>query len=229
MVVYKAAIVEEDECVDECRIGCAADDLRTASLVLLRTNMSSDTNGFVTADLRGMKAALLARARASGLGLSSIVRKAVARELDLDPAMDTPTSSTQDVTGRAVQVSIRLTSREATQLAADARQAGLSRGVYVGALVSGVRVTAGRRDHIAALTASCGELATLSRNIHHLATLLRQGSVLAAREYAEMLASLTVEVRRHLRVAADALMDMSPRRSIAARSGKGSDRWNHDG
>jgi hypothetical protein len=29
MVVYKAAIVEEDECVGECRIGCAADDLRS--------------------------------------------------------------------------------------------------------------------------------------------------------------------------------------------------------
>ena len=181
--------------------------------------MSSASNDFVTADLRGMKAALVARARASGLALSSIVRKAVARELELETTEDSKPSSTHAVTGRAIQVSIRLTATEAVQLAADSRRAGLSRGAYVGSLVAGVGVISGRRDHVAALTASCAELSTLSRNLHHLATLRRQGSDRAAQEYTGMLGSLELEVRRHLRTAADAVSDMSPRRRSASRPG----------
>jgi hypothetical protein len=51
----------------------------------------------------------------------------------------------------------------------------------------------------------------LSRNIHHLTVLLRQDSVWAAEGYREMLDSVTAEVRRHLRIAADALADLRPK------------------
>jgi len=191
--------------------------------------MSSASSDFVTVDLRGMKAALVARARADGVGLSTIVRRALARELALDLVPDASTSAPSAVMGRAIKVSIRLTAAEAAQLVTDAGAAGLSRGAYVGGLVLGIAVTAQRRDHVAALTATCAELSTLSRNIHHLTTLLRQDSVLAAREYREMLRSLKVEVRRHLRVAADALLDLSPRRVVTDRRRGRSDGEKHHG
>ncbi len=185
--------------------------------------MSSASSDFVTVDLRGMKAALVARARADGVGLSTIVRRALARELALDLVPDASTSAPSAVMGRAIKVSIRLTAAEAAQLVTDAGAAGLSRGAYVGGLVLGIAVTAQRRDHVAALTATCAELSTLSRNIHHLTTLLRQDSVLAAREYREMLRSLKVEVRRHLKVVADALADLRPRYARAAGPQRGNE------
>jgi hypothetical protein len=183
-------------------------------LFLIRQLMSYASQDFVTVDMRGMKAALVARARAKGVGVSTIVRASVARELDIDAAPESSELPAREVAGRATKVLIRLTSAEAKQLAADAREAGLSRGAYVGGLVGGVAVLSRRADHLAALTASCSELATLSRNIHHLTTLLRQGTTQAAREYTGMLASLRVEVRRHLEVAADALADLRPRHAL---------------
>jgi hypothetical protein len=190
--------------------------------------VSPNSKDFITVDLRGMKPALVARARANGVGLSTIVRSALARELEVDAASDASRSS-HPVAGRSIKVSVRLTSAEATQLATDASAARLSRGAYLAGLVSGVTVGAGRRDHVAALNASCAELATVSRNLRHLATLLGQGSVLAAREYSEMLASLKAEVRRHLWIAAEALSDLSPRRAPVARPGPRSESGTHHG
>ena len=54
-----------------------------------------------------------------------------------------------------------------------------------------------RTDHLAALIASSAELSTLSRNIHHLTSLLRQGNVRPALEYREMLRRVAeIEDRR---------------------------------
>ncbi|MCE9658290.1 MAG: hypothetical protein K8R60_06985 [Burkholderiales bacterium] len=174
------------------------------------------SHDFVSVDMRGMKAALVAHARARRVGVSTIVRAAVARELGLERPLDSPEARAGAFAPEVVKVSIRLSSAEAAQLAAGAREAELSRGAYVGALVSGVAVLSRRKDHLAALTASCGELAVLSRNIHHLTALLRHGSLRAAEEYREMLDSLKGEVRRHLKVAADALADLRPRYGRAA-------------
>jgi hypothetical protein len=113
---------------------------------------------------------------------------------------------------QTVKLRIRLSCAEAVQLAAGASEAELSRNAYVGALIGGVVVLSRRTDHLAALTATCGELAILSRNIHHLTTLLRQGAEEAARSYHAMLDSLVGEVRRHLKVCADALADVRPKR-----------------
>ncbi len=108
-----------------------------------------------------------------------------------------------------------MTPPEAVRLAAGALGAGLSRGAYVAGLVGGVAVLTRRADHIAALTASCAELAILSRNVHHPTTLLRQAAGQAAQRYRDMLDALVDEVRGHLKIAADALADMRPRRAIA--------------
>ena len=77
---------------------------------------------------------------------------------------------------------------------------------------------ASRTDHIATLVASCAELSTLSRNIHRLTALLRQGNVQPALEYRAMLDTLAGDVRRHLSMAARVLDDLQPRSRGVGRS-----------
>lgn len=177
-------------------------------------NTSSD---FVTVEMHGLKAALVARARAQRVSVSVLVRAAVARDLGLDEAVERRDAATLDSTassGAMVKLSIRLTATEAEQLAAGARAAGLSRGAYLAGLVAGVPVLSGgacRTDHLAALIASSAELSTLARNLHHLTTLLRQGAVRPAQEYRAMLDTLADDVRGHLRLASSLLADLQPR------------------
>ena len=64
-----------------------------------------------------------------------------------------------------------------------------------------------------ALTASSAELSTLTRNIHHLSALLRQGEVRAAQEYRRMLDTLGDDVRAHLHLAGSVLADLRPARA----------------
>jgi hypothetical protein len=66
-------------------------------------------------------------------------------------------------------------------------------------------------DHLATLIASSAELSTLSRNIHHLTSLLREGKVRPALEYREMLDTLAGDVRGHLTLAAGVLAGLRPR------------------
>ena len=184
--------------------------------------MNTSTHDFVTVDMRGLKAALVARAQADRVSVSVLVRSAVARDLRLavdgevsliDGPTDRPSSAT------TVKLSIRMTADEARQLAAGARAAGLSRGAYLAGLIANVPVLSaggGRAAHIAALMASSAELATLSRNIHRLTALLRQANVEPARPYREMLDTLAGDVRRHLELAARALADLQPRGGKAA-------------
>ena len=77
--------------------------------------MNTPTHEFVTVDMRGLKAALVARAQAQRVSVSVLVRAAVERELGLvevsaeaKDAMRTATSA-----GPIVKLSIRLTSGEA--------------------------------------------------------------------------------------------------------------------
>jgi hypothetical protein len=115
-----------------------------------------------------------------------------------------------------VKLSIRLTSGEAEQLDAGARQASLSRGAFLAGLLANVPAlsdgTRSRLDCLAALTASSAELSTLSRNIHQLAALLRQGNVRAAQAYRRTLDTLSDDVRAHLSLAASVLADLRPAR-----------------
>ena len=184
--------------------------------------MNNLTHDFVTVDMRGLKAALVARAQAQRVSVSEVVRGAVARDLALSAEgeasrMDEPTGRPSSAT--TVKLSIRMTADEVRQLAAGARAQGLSRGAYLAGLIANVPVLSaggGRTEHIAILIASCAELSTLSRNIHRLTALLRQANVEPARPYREMLDTLAGDVRRHLELAARALADLQPR-SCSAR------------
>ena len=179
--------------------------------------MNTPSHDFVTVDMRGLKAALVARAQAERVSVSVLVRGAVARELGVTESPETERvvdSSIAASTSTTVKLSIRFTLAEAAQLAAGARAAGLSRGAYLAGLIGGVAALSGganRTDHIATLVASSAELSTLSRNIHHLTSLLRQGNVRAAQEYRERLDTLAGDVRSHLSLASSVLADLRPR------------------
>ena len=179
--------------------------------------MNTTAHDFVTVDMRGLKAALVARAHAARVSVSVLVRGAVARDLGLAVECEPQRADVPSLgaSGTAsVKLSIRMTAEEARQLAAGARAAGLSRGAYLAGLVANVPVLSnggGRAEHIAALMASSAELSTLSRNIHRLTVLLRQANVEPARPYREMMDTLAGDVRSHLELAARALADLQPR------------------
>lgn len=185
--------------------------------------MNTTTHDFVTVDMRGLKAALVARAQAQRVSVSVLVRGAVARELGLAVAAADHNPPRDDITSNAssVKLSIRMTPDEAKQLAAGASAAGLSRGAYLAGLIANVPVlTAGgsRSEHIATLIASSAELSTLNRNIHRLTTLLRQGNVEPARPYREMLDTVAGDVRCHLLLAARTLAELQPSRQATDKS-----------
>lgn len=181
--------------------------------------MNTTAHDFVTVDMRGLKAALVARAQAERVSVSVLVRAAVARDLGL--AVDGEASRMDEPTARptSVKLSIRMTADEARQLAAGARAARLSRGAYLAGLIANVPVLSaggGRTEHIATLMASCAELSTFSRNVHRLTALLRQANVEPARPYREMLDTLARDVRGHLESAARVLAELQPQ----SRSGR---------
>ena len=179
--------------------------------------MNTSSHDFVTVELRGLKAALVARARTQRVSVSALVRAAVARDLGLAAVVEPPQLAASAGSASKVawvKLSIRMTSEEAERLAAGARAAGLSRGAYLAGLVADVPVLtngASRSDHLATLVVSSAELSTLSRNIHHLTTLLHQGDFGPARVYREMLDTLAGDIRNHLVQASGLLAGLRPR------------------
>lgn len=184
--------------------------------------MNTPTHDFVTVEMRGLKAALVARAQAQRVSVSELVRSAVTRDLGLSVVEGEPHSvKAPQEAGHTVSVklSIRMTAMEAGQLAAGARAAGLSRGAYLAGLVAHVPVLTGgvsRVEHIAVLSESTAELATLSRNLHLLSTQLRRGEDESTRLQRLMLDTLARDVRQHLDLASSALADLQPRRPATA-------------
>jgi predicted HicB family RNase H-like nuclease len=184
--------------------------------------MNTPTHDFVTVDMRGLKAALVARAQAQRVSVSELVRGAVARDLGLAAECEPPRGEAParaGVEAASVKLSIRMTNEEAKQLAAEAKAAGLSRGAYLAGLVAGVPVLSaggGRTEHLAALTMSTAVLATLSRNLYQLSTLLRRGEAELAQPNRSMLDTLARDVRQHLDLASNALVDLQPRRPSSA-------------
>ena len=195
--------------------------------------MNTSSHDFVTVDMRGLKDALVARARAQRVCVSILVRAAVARELAINHALGTDWMdiSSANISAAAaavtagttptaiptltVKLSIRFTATEAAQLSAGAHLAGLARGAYIAGLMADVPAVSGsanRPEYLHALISSCAELSTLSRDIHRLTSLLRQANVPAARQYWARLDSLAGAVSRHLSVAAAVLADLRPRR-----------------
>jgi len=177
--------------------------------------MTPSTRDRISVDLRGLKAVLFEQARARGVSPSDLVRSVLADALDKAelPITDRSADGTSVPTGDRVRLSLRMTRRDALATLAGARAAGLSTGAYVAGLIAGVPVlTSGatRPDHLAGLIASSAELSTLSRKLHDLTSLLRQGSVRAAQEYREMLDTVADDVRKHLTLASAVLAGLRP-------------------
>ena len=188
--------------------------------------MSTVPHEFVTVDMRGLKAALIARARERRVSVSVVVRDAVARVLPAkeEDALEASRARVgMDALSGTVKVSIRLTTNEFRRLDEGAKAAGLARAAFLSGLIEGVNVisSGGRRDHVAAVISSNAELSTLSRNIRHLADLLRRSESSAAQEYRAMLDTLASDVNRHLNLAGDVLTQMRPAtRVMTTREGR---------
>ncbi len=176
--------------------------------------MNTVPHEFVTVDMRGLKAALVARARERRVSVSVLVRDAVAGVLPSEQgALEASTAPIDtDVPSGTVKLSIRLTTNEVRRLDAGAKAAGLARVAFLSGLIEGVSVlsSGGRRDHLAALISSSSELSTVSRNIRHLADLLRRSESRAAQEYRAMLDTLAGDVNKHLKLAGNVMTQMQP-------------------
>lgn len=186
--------------------------------------MNTTNHDFVTVDMRGLKAALVARARANRVSVSALVRAAVARDLGILAAPEPGDVEGVAVAGQtAIKLSIRLAAKDAARFASAARAAGLSRSAFLAGLVSGVPVLtsgASRAEHLAALIASNAEVATISRSIRDLTAMLRRGDVIAARPYRDMLDALDGDLRRHLALVSRTLVELRPRGGIEAPSNR---------
>ncbi|MDR7267835.1 hypothetical protein J2X20_000464 [Pelomonas saccharophila] len=184
--------------------------------------MGTSSHDFVTVDMRGLKAALVACAAQRRVSVSALVRSAV--ELEIGHGTDADGRPAGQSDGLAegddwVKLSLRMRRCEASNLDAGARAAGMSRGAYLAGLVDGVPVLASggaRPELVSALTRSCAELSTISRKVHQLTALLQVGNVPQALLYRDMLDSLADDVRAHLRVAAQVLTELRPARRTAS-------------
>jgi hypothetical protein len=199
----------------ECRDRRRAADFTSAPLALFEQLMDTSTHDFVTVDMRGLKAALVAHAKAKRATVSVVVRDAVAALLGRAHPEDAPPQIAPETPdGRAawVKLSVRVTRDEARRIDAGAKAAGLSRGAYLVGLADGVpAVKEGRllRELIAALIASCAELSTLSGNVRRLAALLTVGDLEQAKRYRTMLDTIAGDVDRHLKIAATGLAKLN--------------------
>ena len=185
---------------------------------------------YFTVDLRGLRAALAARAAERRMTEADVLRSALVVALDADPSI----ASTQDPDfGRGhlptphtsptpqVKLSVRLTRLASQRLDRQARAAGLSRGAYLTRLIDGappVTASADRAAAAAALSQSSAELAVLSRDINHLTQLVRRGAMDAALQYRGRLDHLDIDVRSHLEKSATVLAECSSARIGARRS-----------
>ena len=182
--------------------------------------MTPSSRDRISVDLRGLRAVLFKQARARGISPSDLVRAALATALDQSAPSITARSApgTVESSEDRVRLSLRMSRSDALATIRAARAAGLSPGAYVAGLIAGVPVLtsgAARTDHLASLIASSAELSTLSRNLHRLTDLLRQGSVRAAQEYRDMLDTVADDVRDHLTLASAVLADLRPRHGRA--------------
>jgi hypothetical protein len=186
--------------------------------------MRAAAREFFTVDLRGLRAALAARAASQGETESDVLRSALAVALGSDACSDTvEPAAPRDALhmGGSIKLSVRLPRPAAQRLDHQARAAGLSRAAYLSRLIDGAPPVIASVDRAAAtvaLSASTTELALLSRDINHLTQLLRRGASEAARQYRERLDTLDADVRAHLDQAALTLAELHSSRVRAGRA-----------
>jgi hypothetical protein len=175
--------------------------------------MAPSSRDRISVDLRGLKAALVARAIEQGVSPSELMRAALVDALGPCDSIERAAAPQPRHSSERVRLSLRMLRSDREAVLHAARSTGLATGDFVAALVAKSAVLASPAapaEHLGVLTASCAELATLSRNLHHLTTLLRQGSSRAAQEYREMLDTLGGDVRAHLALATSVVADLQP-------------------
>jgi hypothetical protein len=178
--------------------------------------MAPSSRDRISVDLRGLKVALIERARAHGASPSDFVRDVLAHALNeslQSPSTRVMGPSDFSSSDGPVRMSLRLSRQEKGAIVLAADRAGLSMGAYVAGVAAGIPAVANGTvlaDSMAALVASNAAMAALSRNLHHLTSLLGQGSIRAAQEYRETLDSVAGDVRRHLVSASAVLADLRP-------------------
>ena len=177
--------------------------------------MTSTAREYFTVDLRGLRAALLARAARDSLSESDVLRSALAlalREPDVALPMPVVGAYERSPVARHVKLSVRVSVLAAHRLDLNGRAAGLSRGAYLMRLIDGappVIPSFERAAGFAALNASASELALLSRDINHLTHLIRGSHLAAARAYREMFDTLDGDVRKHLDLSASVIAKLT--------------------
>jgi hypothetical protein len=170
-------------------------------------------------DLKGLRAALLARARHEGVRPSHLVRRALKILLGEQASLESPQGAQPQRGARGTErVSLRLSAADASLIRRAAQRAKLSPGAYVAGLANAVPVLVEGGTPtglVAALNESTYELATMRRGLLRLADLLRRGEGQAAITYWNMLLGFETALRRHLQLASDALVMCSPARAKA--------------
>jgi hypothetical protein len=212
--------LDEYQYGSECEIGAVAplsDTRCVSSKAFRRLLMSTSSRDRISVDLHGLRALLFERARPHGVSPSALVRDALVKALEGggEGSVGRAESAAPVPSEARVRLTLLMSREEAKAILEAARQAGLTPGAYIAGLMAAVPVLtsgANRRDHIATLTASNAELSILSRNIHHLTSLLREGNVRLAMEYRTMLDTLAGDVRTHLKLASGVLADLQPQR-----------------
>ena len=98
--------------------------------------MTSTASGFVTVDMRGLKAVLVERARRNGISVSALIRGAVAARLGFAAEAERTSTSAIQAKEGTVRLSLHLSSSQATSFQASAAAAGLSRRNYLATLMA---------------------------------------------------------------------------------------------
>ena len=168
----------------------------------------------LTVDLRGMKAALFATARARGVLPSEFARATLTEAIDAAASFVATRGAVSPSGNARLRLSLRMSRAQAAATVAAARAAGMAPGAYVAGLVAGIpALTSGqsRNEHLAALIASNAELTSLRRRLRQLNGWLREDSMDAFEECREAVDRLGQSVRGHLAAVSAVLADLRPR------------------
>ena len=180
--------------------------------------MVADARDRVTIDLRGLGAALQARAKARQVTVAAVARTAIAAMLREESAPDATTADARYPTvdpHRVIKVTVRLTVDHAVRLATQARAADVSQGAYLAGLIDGLPPPIKPPDHselIVGLAASTTELAAVASDINAFMRLLMQNSQYAAPRVQERWYRFAEEIRDHLTLASATLSALRPAR-----------------
>jgi hypothetical protein len=166
--------------------------------------MASRTRDRVTIDLCGIGVAARAAARARGTPLALLARQALIAALSGDQAATLPcTEPSLDREG-TVKLSVRLSTADSKQLAAQASALGLSQARLVALLIRRAELPLPipeRRVELAALRASNDQLAAIAADVALFVSMLSRPGLAALAPLRQRMLNLDADIARHLQIA----------------------------